>query len=61
MVWVFFFLFYFTEYFVRLLQYGNRDEAYRNISFEREAYAFESEAGYLEKRKAFAWMQFLKK
>lgn len=61
LVWVFFFLFYFSEYFVRLLQYGNRDEAYRNISFEREAYAFEGEPGYLEKRKSFAWIQFLKK
>ena len=34
-----FFIWYFLEYILRLIQYKNMDLAYRNISFEREAYA----------------------
>jgi len=38
----------------------NHDEAYRNIPFEREAYAFERQTGYLSERKPFAWIKMLK-
>jgi hypothetical protein len=38
------------EYLVRFVQYKNRDLAYRNISFEREAYSNETNIGYLKSR-----------
>jgi hypothetical protein len=45
-----FFIWYFLEYILRLIQYKNKDLAYRNISFEREAYANEKDLNYLKKR-----------
>jgi hypothetical protein len=45
-----FYLWYMLEFFVRWIQYKNKDLAYRNICFEREAYANESNFSYLEKR-----------
>jgi hypothetical protein len=54
-----FFIFYFLEYFVRLIQYRNGDLAYRNISFEREAYHKESDIGYLKKRKFLSFMKYI--
>lgn len=56
-----FFLWYFVEYAVRLLQYKNANLAYRNISFEREAYANEKYLHYLEKRRFFSFLKYLKK
>lgn len=45
-----FFIWYLMEFLVRLIQYGNMDLAYRNICFEREAYANEKDFNYLRKR-----------
>jgi hypothetical protein len=45
-----FFVLYFIEFLLRLIQYKNRDLAYRNISFEREAYANEQDLNYLKNR-----------
>lgn len=56
---VFFYLWYAIEYLIRLLQYGNRREAYYNISFEREAYSKEFDLGYIEKRPRWAFLFFL--
>lgn len=55
-----FFLWYFVEYAVRLLQYKNTNLAYRNISFEREAYANELDMDYLKKRIFFGFLNYLK-
>lgn len=52
-----FFIWYFLEYLVRLVQYKNADLAYRNISFEREAYANELNLDYLKNR---SFLRFLK-
>ena len=54
-----FFLWYFVEYAVRLLQYKNANLAYRNISFEREAYANERHLDYLETRTLFSFLNYL--
>lgn len=54
-----FFLWYGLEFIVRLFQYRNWKEAYRNISFEREAYANQDNLGYLPKRKHFAWFNHI--
>jgi hypothetical protein len=55
-----FFLWYFVEYAVRLLQYKNANLAYRNISFEREAYANELDLDYLETRSFFRFLKYLR-
>ena len=60
MLYVFFYLWYIAEWLVRLVQCRNFRKAYRNISFEREAYACESDMGYLQRRKAYAWFNYLK-
>ncbi|MCB0508249.1 MAG: hypothetical protein R2739_01105 [Chitinophagales bacterium] len=53
-----FIIFYYLEYLYRLLQYKNADKAYRNISFEREAYANESNYDYLKTRKWFSFIKY---
>ncbi|MDR2144961.1 MAG: hypothetical protein LBE91_00675 [Tannerella sp.] len=60
MLVVFFYLFYVTEWFIRLLQYGNRYAAYRNISFEREAYRNMHNLNYLKNRKIYAFVKYMK-
>lgn len=54
-----FFIWYTLEFFIRLIQFRNRQKAYRNISFEREAYANESNAAYLLNRKFFSFLNYL--
>ena len=54
-----FFIWYFLEYLIRLIQYKNRDLAYRNISFEREAYANECDFQYLKKRSLFQFLKYI--
>lgn len=55
-----FFLFYFLEYLVRLIQFKDRNKAYRNISFEREAYDNERNLDYLKHRKIWNFSRYLK-
>ena len=59
MLLVFFYLWYGIEYLFRLIQYRNINDAYRNISFEREAYANQYDMNYLQNRKHFAWIYCL--
>jgi len=54
-----FFIWYVLEYFVRLIQYKNRNLAYRNISFEREAYAKEHDLDYLKTRRFWKFLSYL--
>jgi len=54
-----YFVMYGLEYIVRLFVYGKGKEAYRNISFEQEAFMYERDTGYLGRRKAFAWVRYL--
>lgn len=56
-----FFLWYIVEYAVRLFQYKNANLAYRNICFEREAYANELDLEYLKKRTFFRFLNYLKR
>ncbi|PRY31094.1 hypothetical protein CLV58_12357 [Spirosoma oryzae] len=51
-----FYLWYLTEYLIRRIQYRDHYEAYRNISFEREAFANETNLTYLRTRR---WWTFL--
>jgi hypothetical protein len=54
-----FFVWYFLEFFIRFIQYKNRDLAYRNISFEREAYAKETDLNYLKTRSFFQFLKYI--
>ena len=56
MLYVFFYLWYFVEWLIRLFGKGN---AYRNLSFEKEAYDNEGDLNYLENRPMFAWWWYL--
>ncbi|TRX20645.1 hypothetical protein FNW25_02320 [Flavobacterium franklandianum] len=54
-----FFIWYFLEFFLRLAQYRNKDLAYRNISFEREAYANEKDLDYLKNRTFWDFLKYI--
>jgi hypothetical protein len=53
-----FYIIYLIEWFIRLFLKGN---AYFNISFEREAYKNESNHDYLEQRKHYSWIKYMRK
>lgn len=57
---VFFYLWYGIKWIVRLIQYRSKKEAYRNISFEREAYSNDQDETYLKKRKRYMFVRYLK-
>lgn len=54
-----FYLWYFTEYLFRLIQYKDRKQAYYAISFEREAYSNEKDLEYLNSRPFLGFVRFL--
>lgn len=60
MLFLLFYLCYIVEWIIRLIQYRNRYEAYKNISFEREAYATMYNRSYLKHRKLFAFTRYYK-
>ena len=60
MLYVLFYLWYVIEWLVRMVQYRNAHTAYRNISFEREAYMNQGSMGYLQGRGHYAWVKYLK-
>lgn len=53
-----FFIWYFLEYLIRLAQYKDKHLAYRNISFEREAYANEKDFDYLKNRSVWRFLKY---
>ena len=54
-----FFIWYFIEYILRLIQYKNFDLAYRNICFERESYAKEKDLDYLKQRSFWNFLKYI--
>lgn len=56
---VFFFIWYGLEFLIRLIQYKDFRNAYRNISFEREAYTHERNLTYLTNRRFFSFIKYL--
>lgn len=61
MLIIFFYLWYVVEWLVRLVQYRNAHTAYRNISLDREAYDNQYNADYLDTRRHYAWIKYLRK
>ena len=56
---IFFYLWYALNYFYNLLKYRNHFKAYKEIIFEREAFAKDEGEDYLEKRKLWAFLHYL--
>lgn len=52
-----FYILYGLEYLIKLIIYGK--DAYRNLSFEREAYANDKNLDYLKTRKHYAWIKYI--
>ena len=55
-----FYIIYLIEFLVRLMLYKNWDLAYKNISFEREAYKHESQIEYLLNRPFWSFLKYLR-
>ena len=58
MLYVFFYIAYVLEWLVRQPMRGN---AYRNLTFEREAYANQRNLDYLHHRPHYAWRRYVKR
>lgn len=56
MLYIGFYLWYIVEWLIRLCIQGR--DAYRNISFEREARANQHNEEYLATRRAWAWIKY---
>ncbi len=56
-----FYVWYVMEWLVRWVQYKDRFDAYKNICFEREAFANDNDFSYLQHRKFFNFLRYLKK
>ena len=59
MLIIHFYLWYLCEWVVRSILYLNTYRAYQNISFEREAYAYEKDLGYPDRRKPYHFLKFV--
>ena len=58
MLIIFFYIWYLIEWLIRIPINGRA--AYRSISFEREGYANRDNLTYLETRKPYAWLKYIK-
>ena len=56
-----FYLWYVIEWIVRVLITKDRfsHRAYRNISFEKEAYVNQDNYGYVDARKSYSWVKYI--
>lgn len=53
-----FYLLYSVEFLVRLIKYKNWYVAYKNLSFEREAYCNEANMDYLKQRRFWHFIKY---
>ncbi len=60
LAYVFFYLVYAIEWAWRIVQYRSYYTAYRNISFEREAYTNQHNLAYLSCRHHFRFVHYIK-
>lgn len=57
--WIVFFVWYLIEFLIKLIKYKNWDNAYKNISFEKEAYLNEDKLEYLKRKKYLSFIKYL--
>jgi len=53
-----FYILYFLNYLVNVIRYKNHFTAYKQIVFEREAFAMDKNLEYLKQRKPYAFFKF---
>ncbi len=54
-----FYIWYFIEWIIKLFIYKDFKKAYRNVSFEIEAYTNQDNSDYLVNRKRYSWLKYL--
>ncbi|NAS31552.1 hypothetical protein GTQ40_11260 [Flavobacteriaceae bacterium R38] len=54
-----FYILYLCEWIVGLYKYRNWYKAYKNISFEREAYLHEENLNYLDNRQKWSFLRYI--
>lgn len=59
--YIFFYIVYLLEWFVRVIIHRGYVEGYRNISFEREAYANDSNFAYLNNRRHYSFLHYMRR
>ena len=60
MLFVFQWILYGLFHIVGLVRYGNGQDAYYENPFEREAYNNDTNLDYLDSRKPYAWLKYIK-
>lgn len=59
MLYLFFYLWYGIEYLIIRIFHDTQHSAYRDISFEEEAYNNEADLNYINTRKHYAWSKYI--
>lgn len=58
LLYIFFYLWYGIEWLILLFKYKDTSKAYKNVRFEKEAYAQQDNEYYLNYRSHYAFLQF---
>lgn len=61
MLFIFFYLWYVLEWLIKCIIYKNPIIAYKNISFEREAYCNQNNFNYFKERNFYTWRFYIRK
>lgn len=59
MLYLPFYIWYVVEWLIKLIRYRSFHKAYRNISFEREAYLYQNNKAYLTYREHYENLRYL--
>ena len=54
-----FYIWYFLDFGIKFLRYKDKNKAYRNIIFEREAYSNENDLDYLKSRSFWSFLKYV--
>lgn len=55
-----FYFLYVLDFLIQFIRFKDKNMAYRNIVFEKEAYANENNRNYLQVRRYFEWIRYLR-
>ena len=59
LLFVGFYILYMIEFIIRFILYMNSKKAYREISFEKEAYLKQEDMEYIKTRKHYSWLKLI--
>jgi len=60
LLYIFFYLWYLVEWIIKVVKYKDVNKAYRNISFEKEAYIYDYDNEYLKNRSFWEFTKYIK-